>query len=154
MAASPTFDARGLASQWTATYFQKGRKRRAHRERLHLDGGARVGGEPEAEEFFGNGQRLFLNGETALLCAHVFIWDVCRKGDFDQVVSAQIRGHEFTDDELRHGVTMRFTGKANTAASRLVEGKAVSGTANVADAKVAVEVVPTREFYMSERDLA
>ncbi|WP_157899465.1 hypothetical protein [Luteitalea pratensis] len=91
---------------------------------------------------FGKGKELFL--------AHL----LTRKGDFDQVVSAEIRGRQFTDDELRHGVTVRFTGKANTVASRLVEGKAVSGTANVANAKVAVEVVPTREFYMSERDLA
>jgi len=91
---------------------------------------------------FGKGKDLFL--------AHL----LTREGDFDQVVSAEIQGHQFADDELRHGVRVRFNGKANTVSQRLVERTAVSGTANVADEKPAIEVVLTREFYMSERDLA
>ena len=44
-------------------------------------------------------------------------------------------------------------GKANTASEKLVEGKTVTGTAQISDKKVAIEVEPRVEFYMSERDL-
>jgi hypothetical protein len=90
---------------------------------------------------FGKGTELFL--------AHV----ITRKGDFDQVVSAQIKGHRFLDDELRHGIRVQFSGKANTSSQKLAEGKTVSGTAHIADKKVAIEIEPSVEFYMSERDL-
>ncbi len=90
---------------------------------------------------FGKGRELFL--------AH----RISRRGDFDQVVSAEIKGHQFLDAELQHGIRIRFGGKANTVAQRLAEGKPVSGSARVSNKDVAVEVKPTREFYMSERDL-
>lgn len=91
---------------------------------------------------FGKGQELFL--------AH----RISRKGDFDQVVSAAIKGHRFSDDELRKGIPVQFTGKANASDQRLAKGATVSGTARVSDKKVAVEVEPQVEFYMSKRDLA
>jgi hypothetical protein len=90
---------------------------------------------------FGKGADLFL--------AHL----ITRKGDFDQVVSAEIKGHQFLDDELRHGIRVQFGGKANTSSERLVEKKAVSGSAQVSDRKLSIEVQPRLEFYMSERDL-
>ena len=90
---------------------------------------------------FGKGRELFL--------AH----RISRKGDFDQVVSAAIKGHQFSDDELRKGIPVQFTGKANTSKQRLAKGVKVSGTARVSDKSVAVEVEPQVEFYMSERDL-
>ena len=90
---------------------------------------------------FGTGRELFL--------AHL----ITRQGDFDQIVSADVTGHQFVEDDLRHGVRVQFSGKANTAAQRLAEGKSVSGTARVADRQVAIEVKPRVEFYMSERDL-
>ena len=90
---------------------------------------------------FGKGRELFL--------AH----RISRKGDFDQVVSAAIKGHEFSDGELRKGVPVQFTGKANTAEQRLAKGATISGTAHVSDRSVAVEVEPQVEYYMSERDL-
>jgi len=90
---------------------------------------------------FGKGTDLFL--------AHL----ITKKGDFDQVVSVDVKGRQFLDDELRHGVRVQFSGKSNTASEKLVEGKTVTGTAEVSDKKVAIEVEPRVEFYMSERDL-
>jgi hypothetical protein len=90
---------------------------------------------------FGKSKELFL--------AHV----ITRKGDFDQVVSAEITGHQFLDDELRRGVRVQFSGKANASSQRLAEGKTVSGSAQVSDKEFTIEVTPRVEFYMSERDL-
>jgi hypothetical protein len=91
---------------------------------------------------FGKGTDLFL--------AHL----ITKKGDFDQVVSANVKGRQFLGDELRHGVRVQFGGKANTASEKLVEGKSITGTAQISDKKVAIEVEPQVEFYMSERDLS
>jgi hypothetical protein len=90
---------------------------------------------------FGKGSELFL--------AHL----ITKRGDFDHIVSADIKGHRFSDDELQRGIRVQFSGKANTAANRLAEGKTISGSARVSDKDVAVEVEPRVEFYMSERDL-
>ena len=90
---------------------------------------------------FGKGTELFL--------AHL----ITKRGDFDHVVSADVKGHEFLDDELRRGIRVQFSGKANVSSERLVEGKTASGSAQVSDKKVALEVKPLVEFYMSERDL-
>ena len=90
---------------------------------------------------FGKGRELFL--------AH----RISRRGGFDQVVSVAIKGHQFSDDELRKGILVQFTGTADTSAHRLAKGATVSGTARVSDRSVAVEVEPQVELYMSERDL-
>jgi hypothetical protein len=90
---------------------------------------------------FGKGRELFL--------AH----RISRRGDFDQVMSAAITGHQFSDDELRKGIHVQFTGKADSPEQRLAKGTRIPGTARVSDRSVAVEVEPKVEFYMSERDL-
>ena len=90
---------------------------------------------------FGKGPELFL--------AH----RISRKGDFDQVVSAAVKGRQFSDEELRHGIPVQFGGKPNTAAGRLAKGQAVSGSARVSGKDVPIEVQPLAELYMSERDL-
>ena len=90
---------------------------------------------------FGKGTNLFL--------AHL----ITKKGDFDQIVSANVKGRQFGDDELRHGVRVQFAGKANTASEKLVEGKSVTGSAQISDKRVAIEIEPQVELYMSERDL-
>ncbi len=90
---------------------------------------------------FGKGSELFL--------AHL----ITRKGDFDQVVSATVNGHHFRDDELRHGVRVQFAGKANKASEKLVEGKRITGSAQISGKKIAFEIEPQVELYMSERDL-
>lgn len=90
---------------------------------------------------FGKGTDLFL--------AHL----ITRKGDFDQVLSVTVKGHAFRDDELRHGVRVRFAGKPNTVSEKLVAGKRVTGTAQISDKRVTIEIEPQAELYMSERDL-
>jgi hypothetical protein len=90
---------------------------------------------------FGKGNDLFL--------AHL----ITRKGDFDQVLSVTVKGHQFQDDELRHGVRVQFAGKPNTVSEKLVAGKSVSGTAQISDKRVTIEIGPQVELYMSERDL-
>ena len=90
---------------------------------------------------FGKGRELFL--------AH----RISRRGDFDQVISAAITGHRFSDDELRKGIPVQFSGKADASDQRLAKGARVPGTARVSNRSVAVEVEPQVELYMSERDL-
>jgi hypothetical protein len=92
---------------------------------------------------------LLFGKSSELFLAHL----ITRQGDFDQIVSAEVKGHQFVDDDLRHGVRVQFSGKANTAAQRLKEGKSVSGSARLGDRTVAIDVKPRVEFYMSERDL-
>ncbi|MEQ1910930.1 MAG: hypothetical protein ABMA15_19080 [Vicinamibacterales bacterium] len=92
---------------------------------------------------------LLFGTSNELFMAHL----ITKKGDFDQVVSAEIKGHQFTNDELQRGIRVQFSGQANTAAQKLVAGKVVSGSARVADKDLAIEVTPRVEFYMSERDL-
>jgi len=98
---------------------------------------------PEQLEYvlFGKGRELFL--------AH----RISRQGDFDQVVSAAIKGHQFSDDELRQGIPVQFAGKADTSGQRLAKGAKASGTAHVSGKSIAIEVEPQLEIYMSERDL-
>jgi len=90
---------------------------------------------------FGKGNELFL--------AHL----ITKKGDFDQVLSVEIKGHQFVDDDLRRGIRVQIDGKANAASERLAEGKPISASAQVSNTKLAIEVQPRVEIYMSERDL-
>ena len=92
---------------------------------------------------------LLFGTSNELFMAHL----ITKKGDFDQVVSAEIKGQQFTNDELQRGIRVQFSAQANTAAQKLVEGKVVSGSARVSDKNLAIEVMPRVEFYMSERDL-
>ena len=90
---------------------------------------------------FGKGKELFL--------AHL----LTKRGDFDQVLSAEVSGHQFSDDELRHGIRVQFGGRANTVGQRLAEGQTLSASAQVTDKKVPLEIEPIAEVYKSERDL-
>ena len=78
---------------------------------------------------------------------------ISKKGDFDQVLSVEIEGHQFADDDLRRSIRVQIDGKANTASERLAEGETISASAQVSDKKLAIQVQPRMEFYMSERDL-
>lgn len=92
---------------------------------------------------------LLFGTSNELFMAHL----ITKKGDFDQVVSAEINGHQFTNDELQRGVRVQFSGQANTVEQKLVATKVVSGSARVSDKDLAIEVTPRVEFYMSKRDL-
>jgi len=90
---------------------------------------------------FGKGNELFL--------AHV----ITKQGDFDQLLSVDIKGHQFVDDDLQRSIRVHIDGKANAASDRLAEGKTISASAQVSNKKLAFEVQPRVEIYMSERDL-
>ena len=97
-----------------------------------------------AYQLFGNGAGLFL--------AHVIV----RRPDFDQVLAAKVRGREFTDHELRAGVTIEFPGRPDDPEVRLQEGERISGTATLAGggAPIPVEVEVGTEFYFELGDLS
>jgi hypothetical protein len=91
---------------------------------------------------FGKGEEIFL--------AHV----ISGPPDFDQLVSAKVRGHQFTADELRRGVRVQVPGAAASSAQRIKPGKAVSAQAQVSGKDVAVTVEAGAELYFMERELA
>jgi hypothetical protein len=94
---------------------------------------------------FGKGRELFL--------AHL----ITRPPDFDQILSVRVTGHEFTDDELRHGIRVVLPGRANSVPERVREGEQA-----VAEARLAGEETPKAleiqiragtEFYFEEGEL-
>ena len=94
---------------------------------------------------FGKGQELFL--------AHL----INRPPDFDQVSSAKVTGHDFTDEELRRGVVVTFPGRANSIPMRLKEGEKVRGKAQAVglggSVTFDVEVETDVEFYFEAGEL-
>ena len=94
---------------------------------------------------FGKRQELFL--------AH---W-ITRPRDFDQVLSAKVTGHDFTDEELRHGVVVTFPGRANSIPMKLKEGEQVAGRAQAVgqdgSGSFDVQVETDVEFYFEADEL-
>jgi hypothetical protein len=94
---------------------------------------------------FGKGQELFL--------VHV----ISCPPDFDQILGAKIDGRQFTDEELRHGVSVTFPGRANAEAQKIKEREQLSGQVQVAaeDGFKVKEVVvqAVTEFYFETDDL-
>lgn len=95
---------------------------------------------------FGKGQELFL--------AHV----ITRPPDFDQILGAKADGHQFTDEELRHGVAVTFSGRANTEAQKINEQEQLLGQVQVAaengPAVIQLTVQAGTEFYFETDDLS
>jgi hypothetical protein len=94
---------------------------------------------------FGKGQELFL--------AH---W-ITRRGDFDQVLSAKVTGHDFTDRQLRRGVVVTFPGRENSIPMKLKEGEQVAGSAQAVGQHGSrtfdVQVETDVEFYFEADEL-
>jgi hypothetical protein len=95
---------------------------------------------------FGTEQQFFL--------AH----RVTQPPDFDQVLSANLTGHQFTEDEIRRersGVLITITGRANTLSDRLEPGEKVSGRGHVVGAHqfLDLEVEALSEVYFEEGEL-
>jgi hypothetical protein len=85
-----------------------------------------------------------------------FISHLITKGpDFDQTLSAQVLGHEFTDEALRRGVRVVFPGRANTASKKIREQEQVAGEVPAAgnNPATAIEVRAGVEFYFDIEDL-
>ncbi len=94
---------------------------------------------------FGKGRELF--------AAHV----ITRPPDFDQVVSVNIAGHPFTDQDLQHGVRVVVPGRANAIETRLKAGEMVVATVQTAGAQASqateIRLTADAEIYFEEGEL-
>lgn len=92
---------------------------------------------------FGKGDEMFV--------AHV----ISRPPDFDQVLSVEVAGHEFTDDELRRGVRTVVPDRANSMSERIREGEKLAAEARLeGDSRaVGIQVRAGVEFYFEEGEL-
>ncbi len=95
---------------------------------------------------FGRGQEFFL--------AH---W-ITQPPDFDQVLSVNITGQAFTDEEIgreHHGVHVAFVGRPNTLHDRLKPGEKIIGQSHVTGAHqfLDLQVEALREIYFEEGEL-
>lgn len=86
---------------------------------------------------------LFGKG-TELWLAHV----ITKPPDFDQILSATVGGHTFTDQELSAGIPITVPSRKNLAAERISPGGAA--IAAVASEQVSVELQPHVEFYFND----
>jgi hypothetical protein len=93
---------------------------------------------------FGRGDELFL--------AHY----ITKPPDFDHILSVKTVDHKFTDEELRHGVSIIFPERENTVDMKLKEGERIMGGAKIADTaeplKLLLEV--GTGFYFCADELA
>jgi hypothetical protein len=90
---------------------------------------------------FGKGQELFL--------AHL----ITKPPDFDQIMSIKAVGHQFTDEELRRGIPIKFPGRANFSKEKIKEGEKVPGVIQVASKDVPLKIEAIGEFYFEEDEL-
>ncbi len=99
-------------------------------------------------------QYLLFGKAGELYLAHL----VTRAPDFDQVISARISGHEFTDEQLGQTIAVAFPQRENLPEDRIREDEKEQGLASVTegDASRAIEltVEPEVEFYFETGDLA
>jgi hypothetical protein len=92
---------------------------------------------------FGRGQELFL--------AHV----ITKPPDFDHILAVKVAGQQLTDEGLRHGIPIKFPGRANTLQQRInAKDTRLLGGIEVAGKPVPVEIEAGVEFYFETGDLA
>jgi hypothetical protein len=95
---------------------------------------------------FGKGQELFL--------AHV----ITQPPDVDQVLSVQIGNHQFTDEDLLQGMRVVFPGRANTIASKIIEGEQLLGKWQIVGqdsvGSIDIAIGASIEMYFETEDLA
>ena len=99
---------------------------------------------PEKLEYllFGEGQELFLS--------HM----ISRPPDFDQILSVQISGHAFSDEQLSSGVPVIIPAKQNVATERIHENEQVLGRVqNQGAASQEIKLQAGIEFYFEEGEL-
>jgi hypothetical protein len=88
-------------------------------------------------------QYLLFGHPGELYLAH---W-ITRPPDFDQILPVSATGPAFTDDELRHGMVLTFSGRKNHISNRLQAGER-------ATAKEGVTLEIAKELYLEEGELA
>jgi hypothetical protein len=101
--------------------------------------------EPLSYLLFGNQGELFL--------AH---W-ITRPPDFDQALSVKVVGHQFADEELRHGVRVAIPGRPNAIHQRLRSNEAIKGeiqlAAGGAPGTLGIQLETGVELYFEEGEL-
>ncbi len=91
---------------------------------------------------FGKGPELFL--------AHL----ITRPPDFDHVLAVRVGGRQFTDEDLRRGVPVKFPGRANSETERIKEtDKKASGMIQVAGKNVPVTIESIIEIFLDNEFL-
>jgi hypothetical protein len=85
---------------------------------------------------FGKGKELFL--------AH----RITQPPDFDHLLSVQVQGRKFTDEELIAGVPVRITGRKNVIDERLQLKRQVPATAEIGGKQVPLKVRAQAEFFL------
>lgn len=101
--------------------------------------------EPLAYLLFGDGEEHFL--------AHL----ITKPPDFDQVLSVQVTGHQFSPEALARGVRVTTPDRVNSLANRLRENERVAAHAHLdgpdRHEMVEIQVDVGREFYFEEGEL-
>jgi hypothetical protein len=106
--------------------------------------------EPDAERsdalryiLFGNDDELFL--------AH----QITQAPDFDQIISVDVNGHSFAEDDLIAGVIVTIPDRDNTGEDRLRAGETATAIAVVGDSDEAIEVTVevAAEPYFEDSEL-
>lgn len=101
--------------------------------------------EPLGYLLFGNQGEFFL--------AHL----ITKPPDFDQVLSVKVVGHEFTEEDLQHGVRVTFPGRVNAIHQRLKPNEKLVGEIQLAKEGVPgtqeIQLEAGEEFYFEEGEL-
>lgn len=97
----------------------------------------------------------FLIGKAEeLFLVHV----ITQAPDFDQILGVQVEDHQFTDAELRQGVLVTFSERANSADQKINEQEQVSGRVLVpgqdGSQSLEVQLRAGSEFYFETDDLS
>ncbi len=78
---------------------------------------------------------------------------VTQPPDFDHLLSVELTGHQFTDEQLLGGVEVTFDDRLNQPGERLREGERASAVATLKGKQVPIEVHAGLELYFETNDL-
>lgn len=94
---------------------------------------------------------LLFGDEGELFAAHY----IAKPPDFDQLLSVQVSGHAFADQELQGGVRLLVPGRINHITQRLRAGELVEGVIHAGGAHCpkSVQLEVGNEFYLEEGEL-
>jgi hypothetical protein len=73
--------------------------------------------------------------------------------DFAHELAVHIRGHDFSDDQLRRGVEVTVTGRPNNHINKIQEGEKVPAVARLDGQELPIEIDATAELYFETDDL-
>lgn len=105
--------------------------------------------DPEAQPLESLRYILFGQGEELLL-EHV----INRPPDFAHNLVVDVRGADFSDDQLRSGVEITVPGRPNSHRTKIQEGENIAALAHLDGQQVPVEVATHVELYFETNDLS